>query len=86
MIFFSGGSLSCDCFLLAYDIRTMKPLPPLALCCEPLLLRFIPSKAGQLAAVASQGRVQLVNTSHRAQSRVNLFQVNIFSYINIVES
>ncbi|XP_077293018.1 PAN2-PAN3 deadenylation complex catalytic subunit PAN2 isoform X2 [Arctopsyche grandis] len=74
--FSMNGSVSCDCFLLAYDIRTMRPLPPLALCCEPLLLRFIPPGAGQLAAVASQGRVQLVNTSHRVQSRVNLFQMD----------
>lgn len=62
----------------------MRQLPPLGLCCEPLLLRFIPPTVGRVAAVASQGRVQLVDTTHSVQSRLSLFQVVIYSMFFLV--
>lgn len=72
----SQGALSCDCFLLMYDVRALKPLTPIVTCCEPMLLRFLPSVSSRLAVVTAHGRVQLVDTMQTKEPRLTIFQVS----------
>lgn len=77
---FSQGALSCDCFLLMYDVRALKPLTPIVTRCEPLLLRFLPSVSSRLAVVTAHGRVQLVDTLQTKEPRLTIFQVSSLDY------
>ncbi|XP_060823374.1 PAN2-PAN3 deadenylation complex catalytic subunit PAN2 isoform X2 [Bombus pascuorum] len=69
--------LTVDRFLMAYDLRQMRALSPVATLVCPLLLKFLPSYSSRLAVVAPSGQMQLLDTIYaNAQPPVTcLYQV-----------
>ncbi|KAH0951906.1 hypothetical protein HN011_002510 [Eciton burchellii] len=58
----SRQGLTVDRFLMAYDLRQMKSLPPVTTMVYPFLLKFLPSYSSRLAIVSPLGQMQLLDT------------------------
>lgn len=51
------NGLSCDRFLMVYDLRMMRAVTPLQVHVDPLFLRFIPTYTSRLAIISQTGMV-----------------------------
>lgn len=51
------NGLSCDRFLMVYDLRMMRAVTPLQVHVDPLFLRFIPTYTSRLAIISQTGIV-----------------------------
>lgn len=49
------NGLSCDRFLMVYDLRMMRAVTPLQVHVDPLFLRFIPTYTSRLAIISQTG-------------------------------
>lgn len=49
------NGLSCDRFLMVYDLRMMRAITPLQVHVDPLFLRFIPTYTSRLAIISQTG-------------------------------
>ncbi len=46
------GSMTVDRYLMVYDLRTMRPLPPLHIPMAPMYLRYVPSFSNRIIVVS----------------------------------
>ncbi|XP_060794536.1 PAN2-PAN3 deadenylation complex catalytic subunit PAN2 isoform X2 [Neoarius graeffei] len=52
------NGMSCDRFLMVYDLRMMRAVTPLQVHVDPLFLRFIPTYTSRLAIISQTGQCQ----------------------------
>ncbi|XP_035378442.1 PAN2-PAN3 deadenylation complex catalytic subunit PAN2 isoform X1 [Electrophorus electricus] len=69
------GGLSCDRFLMVYDLRMMRAVTPLQVHVDPLFLRFIPTYTSRLAIISQTGQCQFCEPTGLA-SLADVFHVN----------
>eukprot|EP00062_Callorhinchus_milii_P025362 gi/632986264/ref/XP_007910139.1/ PREDICTED: PAB-dependent poly(A)-specific ribonuclease subunit PAN2 isoform X2 [Callorhinchus milii] len=69
------NGLSCDRFLMVYDLRMMRAISPLQVHIDPLFLRFIPTYTSRLAIISQSGQCQFCEPTGLA-SPVDIFHVN----------
>lgn len=53
------NGLSCDRFLMVYDLRMMRAITPLQVHVDPLFLRFIPTYTSRLAIISQTGMMHV---------------------------
>ena len=46
------GNLTIDRYLMVYDLRILKALPPLQMAVEPMFLRFVPTYTDRICVVS----------------------------------
>ncbi|XP_014242212.1 PAN2-PAN3 deadenylation complex catalytic subunit PAN2 isoform X2 [Cimex lectularius] len=71
-----NGSLVVDPLLLAYDLRMLRPVAPINVLIDPLLLKFMPSYSSRLAVASPTGQLQFVETVALSEPDLTLYQVN----------
>lgn len=54
------NGLSCDRFLMVYDLRMMRAISPLQVHVDPLFLRFIPTYTSRLAIISQSDELHLL--------------------------
>ncbi|XP_072105007.1 PAN2-PAN3 deadenylation complex catalytic subunit PAN2 isoform X3 [Mobula birostris] len=69
------NGLSCDRFLMVYDLRMMRAISPLQVHVDPLFLRFIPTYTSRLAIISQSGQCQFCEPTGLA-SPADIFHVN----------
>uniref|UniRef100_A0A8C1S6V3 PAN2-PAN3 deadenylation complex catalytic subunit PAN2 n=1 Tax=Cyprinus carpio TaxID=7962 RepID=A0A8C1S6V3_CYPCA len=69
------NGLSCDRFLMVYDLRMMRAITPLQVHVDPLFLRFIPTYTSRLAIISQTGQCQFCEPTGLA-SLADIFHVN----------
>ncbi|KAI5612123.1 PAB-dependent poly(A)-specific ribonuclease subunit PAN2 isoform X1, partial [Silurus asotus] len=69
------NGLSCDRFLMVYDLRMMRAVTPLQVHVDPLFLRFIPTYTSRLAIISQSGQCQFCEPTGLA-SLADIFHVN----------
>uniref|UniRef100_A0A8B9HJM3 PAN2-PAN3 deadenylation complex catalytic subunit PAN2 n=1 Tax=Astyanax mexicanus TaxID=7994 RepID=A0A8B9HJM3_ASTMX len=69
------NGLSCDRFLMVYDLRMMRAVTPLQVHVDPLFLRFIPTYTSRLAIISQTGQCQFCEPTGLA-SLADIFHVN----------
>ncbi|XP_076874775.1 PAN2-PAN3 deadenylation complex catalytic subunit PAN2 isoform X2 [Brachyhypopomus gauderio] len=69
------SGLSCDRFLMVYDLRMMRAVTPLQVHVDPLFLRFIPTYTSRLAIISQTGQCQFCEPTGLA-SLADVFHVN----------
>lgn len=71
------GHLAVDRFLMVYDLRTLRALPPLQIAIDPLMLKFVPAFTSRVAVVSQNGQLQLHEPGGLVtQSSMMVYQVN----------
>lgn len=71
------GHLAVDRFLMVYDLRTLRALPPLQIAIDPLMLKFVPAFTSRVAVVSQNGQFQLHEPGGLVtQSSMMVYQVN----------
>ncbi|XP_073238938.1 PAN2-PAN3 deadenylation complex catalytic subunit PAN2-like [Porites lutea] len=71
------GRLAVDRFLMVYDLRTLRALPPLQIAVDPLMLKFVPALTSRVAVVSQNGQFQLHEPGGLVtQSSMMVYQVN----------
>lgn len=53
------NGLSCDRFLMVYDLRMMRAISPLQVHVDPVFLRFIPTYTSRLAIISQTGMMHV---------------------------
>ncbi|XP_068181452.1 PAN2-PAN3 deadenylation complex catalytic subunit PAN2 isoform X2 [Antennarius striatus] len=71
----SLNGLSCDRFLMVYDLRMMRAVTPLQVHVDPLFLRFIPTYTSRLAIISQTGQYQFCEPTGLANV-ADIFHVN----------
>uniref|UniRef100_A0A673MT62 PAN2-PAN3 deadenylation complex catalytic subunit PAN2 n=1 Tax=Sinocyclocheilus rhinocerous TaxID=307959 RepID=A0A673MT62_9TELE len=69
------NGLSCDRFLMVYDLRMMRAITPMQVHVDPLFLRFIPTYTSRLAIISQTGQCQFCEPTGLA-SLADIFHVN----------
>ena len=46
------GNLTCDRFLMVYDLRLLRPMTPMQVLIDPLFLRFVPTYSNRICVVS----------------------------------
>ncbi|XP_062871382.1 PAN2-PAN3 deadenylation complex catalytic subunit PAN2 [Trichomycterus rosablanca] len=69
------NGLTCDRFLMVYDLRMMRAVTPLQVHVDPLFLRFIPTYTSRLAIISQTGQYQFCEPTGLA-SLADVFHVN----------
>ncbi|GCB74928.1 hypothetical protein scyTo_0018919 [Scyliorhinus torazame] len=69
------NGLSCDRFLMVYDLRMMRAISPLQVHVDPLFLRFIPTYTSRLAIISQSGQCQFCEPTGLA-SPADIFHIN----------
>uniref|UniRef100_A0A671MU09 PAB-dependent poly(A)-specific ribonuclease subunit PAN2-like n=1 Tax=Sinocyclocheilus anshuiensis TaxID=1608454 RepID=A0A671MU09_9TELE len=69
------NGLSCDRFLMVYDLRMMRAITPLQVHVDPLFLRFIPTYTSRLAIISQTGQCQFCEPTGLA-NLADIFHVN----------
>ncbi|XP_053542297.1 PAN2-PAN3 deadenylation complex catalytic subunit PAN2 isoform X2 [Ictalurus punctatus] len=69
------NGLSCDRFLMVYDLRMMRAVTPLQVHVDPLFLRFIPTYTSRLAIISQTGQCQFCEPTGLA-NLADIFHVN----------
>ncbi|KAI5095543.1 PAB-dependent poly(A)-specific ribonuclease subunit PAN2 isoform X1 [Silurus meridionalis] len=69
------NGLSCDRFLMVYDLRMMRAVTPLQVHVDPLFLRFIPTYTSRLAIISQSGQCQFCEPTGLA-NLADIFHVN----------
>ncbi|RVE70949.1 hypothetical protein OJAV_G00069460 [Oryzias javanicus] len=69
------NGLSCDRFLMVYDLRMMRAVTPLQVHVDPLFLRFIPTYTSRLVIISQTGQCQFCEPTGLANV-ADLFHVN----------
>jgi PAB-dependent poly(A)-specific ribonuclease subunit 2 len=63
-----SGNLSFDRFLMQYDLRMMKALPPIQLLIEPSFLHYLPMCSSVVGVASQAGCFQFIDTNIIAPS------------------
>ncbi|XP_030625274.1 PAN2-PAN3 deadenylation complex catalytic subunit PAN2 [Chanos chanos] len=69
------NALTCDRFLMVYDLRMMRAVTPLQVHVDPLFLRFIPTYTSRLAIISQTGQCQFCEPTGLA-NLADVFHVN----------
>ncbi|XP_052450532.1 PAN2-PAN3 deadenylation complex catalytic subunit PAN2 isoform X2 [Carassius gibelio] len=69
------NGMSCDRFLMVYDLRMMRAITPLQVHVDPLFLRFIPTYTSRLAIISQTGQCQFCEPTGLA-NLADIFHVN----------
>uniref|UniRef100_A0A8C8E2W1 PAN2-PAN3 deadenylation complex catalytic subunit PAN2 n=1 Tax=Oryzias sinensis TaxID=183150 RepID=A0A8C8E2W1_9TELE len=69
------NGLSCDRFLMVYDLRMMRAVTPLQVHVDPLFLRFIPTYTSRLVIISQTGQCQFCEPTGLANV-ADIFHVN----------
>ncbi|KAB5546095.1 hypothetical protein PHYPO_G00068200 [Pangasianodon hypophthalmus] len=69
------NGMSCDRFLMVYDLRMMRAVTPLQVHVDPLFLRFIPTYTSRLAIISQTGQCQFCEPTGLA-NLADIFHVN----------
>ncbi|KAF9567565.1 hypothetical protein CPC08DRAFT_703099 [Agrocybe pediades] len=69
-----------DPLVKVYDLRTMKPLPPIPFTAGPAFIHAVPNKTSSLAVISNQGLVNIVDASNPSASN-EFYQLDVPSYI-----
>uniref|UniRef100_A0A672N8S4 PAN2-PAN3 deadenylation complex catalytic subunit PAN2 n=1 Tax=Sinocyclocheilus grahami TaxID=75366 RepID=A0A672N8S4_SINGR len=69
------NGLSCDRFLMVYDLRMMRAITPMQVHVDPLFLRFIPTYTSRLAIISQTGQCQFCEPTGLA-NLADIFHVN----------
>lgn len=71
------NGLSCDRFLMVYDLRMMRAVTPLQVHVDPLFLRFIPTYTSRLAIISQTGISWASWGCFHCVSVINIFHLSI---------
>jgi hypothetical protein len=63
-----------DPLVKVYDLRTMRPLPPVAFSAGPAYINVLPRRPSSIAIISNQGLVNIVDVSN-ATSVSEFYQV-----------
>uniref|UniRef100_A0A671SC07 PAN2-PAN3 deadenylation complex catalytic subunit PAN2 n=1 Tax=Sinocyclocheilus anshuiensis TaxID=1608454 RepID=A0A671SC07_9TELE len=69
------NGLSCDRFLMVYDLRMMRAITPMQVHVDPLFLHFIPTYTSRLAIISQTGQCQFCEPTGLA-NLADIFHVN----------
>ncbi|KAI0648291.1 ubiquitin carboxyl-terminal hydrolase-domain-containing protein [Trametes meyenii] len=71
-----------DSLVKMYDLRNMKPLPPIPFSAGPAFITRFPNRPTTLAITSSQGLIQIVDTTNPSTNE--FYQLNTPSYVTSV--
>ncbi|XP_067301936.1 PAN2-PAN3 deadenylation complex catalytic subunit PAN2 isoform X4 [Pseudorasbora parva] len=74
------NGLSCDRFLMVYDLRMMRAITPLQVHVDPVFLRFIPTYTSRLAIISQTGQCQFCEPTGLA-NLADIFHVNTVGHL-----
>ncbi|KAF8969950.1 ubiquitin carboxyl-terminal hydrolase-domain-containing protein [Flammula alnicola] len=69
-----------DPLVKVYDLRTMRPLPPIPFSAGPAFIHAIPKKTSSLVVISNQGLINVVDASNPSASN-EFYQLDIPTYI-----
>ena len=70
------GNLTVDRFIKVYDVRSLRAMAPITVSIDPLLLRFLPGISSRIAAVSSNGQMEILETQAVTQENICIYQVS----------
>lgn len=73
------NSLSCDRFLMVYDLRMMRAVTPLQVHVDPLFLRFIPTYTSRLAIISQTG-TSILSLTYKGNRTAGFVTFLFFNY------
>ncbi|KAF9001875.1 ubiquitin carboxyl-terminal hydrolase-domain-containing protein [Cyathus striatus] len=69
-----------DPLVKVYDLRTMRPLPPIPFSSGPAFIRAVPKRPSTIAIVSSQGLINIVDVS-LPSAPSEFYQLDLASYV-----
>ena len=68
-----------DPLVKVYDLRTMRPLPPVPFSAGPAFIHALPNQSSGIVIISNQGLVNIVDVSNISALN-EFYQVHAFSY------
>ncbi|TFK42698.1 ubiquitin carboxyl-terminal hydrolase-domain-containing protein [Crucibulum laeve] len=72
-----------DPLVKLYDLRTMRPLPPIPFSSGPAFIQLVPRQPSHVAVVSNQGLINVVDASN-ASAPSEFYQLDLASYLTSV--
>ncbi|KAK9704495.1 poly(A)-specific ribonuclease [Basidiobolus ranarum] len=79
-----AGSLICDPYVKVYDVRTMKPLPPVPFSLGPTMIKFHPRYSSSVLVAAQGGQFQFCDII-TPPIETDYQQANVNGYVNCLD-
>ena len=68
-----------DRLLTVFDIRILRPVSPIPVLIDPMMLKFLPACESMFSVISPLGEMQILDTVAVSEPDVFLYQVTILS-------